>query len=61
MTLIQIVQQQQKVFDDSFVSSQAASAYSHLEIEVGANTDTNTDDIQENHLDNYLVVMSDCQ
>ena len=54
MTLIQIVQQQQKVFDDSFVSQLAASAYSRLEIEVGANTDTNTNNNQENHLYNYL-------
>ena len=61
MALIQIVQLQQKVFNDSSVSQLAASAYSHLEIEVGADTDTNTSDIQENHLDNYLVIMSDCQ
>ena len=61
MVLIQIVQLQQKVFNDSSVSQPAASVYSHLEIEVGADTDTNTSDTQENHLDNYLVIMSDCQ
>ena len=61
MVLIQIVQLQQMVFNDSFVSQFTTSAYSHLEIEVGADTDTNTDDTQENHQDNYLVIMSDCQ
>ena len=61
MALIKIVKLQLTVSNDSCASLIAAHVCSPLEIGVDANTDTNTDDIHEWHLDNYLATLSHYQ